>query len=141
MNYFKNTKHPIQPLEKDDDGVVRFKKNAIVRFLLDAGPFDLNQIAMMKSICIDDRVQFAQLIGYSHSGAADLSYFDDETWEAAEFMFNSGLSEDKARIQYLEERIEELKESLKIPVKMCAEMFGIHESDIWDLMRRPGEEG
>ena len=135
------TKHPIQPLEKDDNGVVRFKENAIVRFLLDAGPFDLNQIATMKSICIDDRVQFAQLIGYSHSGAADLSYFDDETWEAAGFMFDSGLSEEKARIQYLEERIEELKESLKVPVRMCAEMFGIHESDIWDLMRRPGEEG
>ena len=38
--------HPMQPIEKKD-GVIRFKENAIVRFLLDAGPNDLNSIALM----------------------------------------------------------------------------------------------
>lgn len=33
-----DSKHPMQSVRKDKDGVVRFKANAIVRFLLDAGP-------------------------------------------------------------------------------------------------------
>ena len=39
-------KHPLQPLYKDD-GIIRFKKNSIVRFLLDSGNHDLNSLAMM----------------------------------------------------------------------------------------------
>jgi hypothetical protein len=68
-------KHPIQPIEWDKSGVVRFKRNDIVRFLLDAGPFDMNQLACM-NFTKDDRWQFAQLIGYSVSGIGDLGYHD-----------------------------------------------------------------
>jgi hypothetical protein len=39
--------HPMQPLVLDEEGVIRFKKNAVVRFLLDAGSFNLNQIWRM----------------------------------------------------------------------------------------------
>ena len=56
-------KHPIQPLAPDERGTLRFKPNAIVRWLLDEGPFDLNQIAM-KQFSVEDQEQFAQLIGY-----------------------------------------------------------------------------
>lgn len=83
-------KHPIQPFEKDDSGVIRFKENKIVRFLLDEGPFDLNQIAVLseeKGFSKDDHVQFAQLIGYSFSGFTDLSYVNDKTWERANKKF------------------------------------------------------
>ncbi len=76
-------KHPIQPLETDGFGVVRFKQNAIVRFLLDDGPFDLNQLAAM-SFADEDREQFAQLIGYSLCGFGELSYATNKTYEAAE---------------------------------------------------------
>lgn len=65
--------HPMQPLEKDLSGTIRFKRNEIVRFLLDAGPFDMNKIALMP-FSQEDRVQFAQLIGYSVSGYGDLPY-------------------------------------------------------------------
>lgn len=75
-------KHPVQPLETDSSGVLRFKKNAIVRFLLDAGPFDMNQLALMP-FSQEDREQFAQLIGYSLSGFGELSYVSDETYERA----------------------------------------------------------
>ena len=67
------SKHPIQPIEVDAHGVSRFKENKIVRFLLEAGPFDLNQLAYM-NFSREDREQFAQLIGYSVSGFGDLSY-------------------------------------------------------------------
>ena len=74
--------HPIQPLEKDPNGVLRFKENKIVRFLLDNGGYDMNQIATM-SFSKEDREQFAQLIGYSLCGFGDLSYVSDETYERA----------------------------------------------------------
>jgi hypothetical protein len=76
-------KHPIQPLYRDDDGRIRFKQNAIVRFLLDAGPFDMNQLSYMP-FSIEDREQFAQLLGYSLSGFAELPYVTDATYERAE---------------------------------------------------------
>lgn len=68
--------HPMQPIEKDDQGVVRFRENKIVGFLLDAGPFDMNQIAKMP-FSVEDRRQFAQLIGYSVCGYGELSYAED----------------------------------------------------------------
>jgi len=74
--------HPVQPLIKTKSGTVRFKENAIVHFLLDNGPYDMNKLAGM-SFSDEDREQFAQLIGYSLSGFGDLSYVSDETYERA----------------------------------------------------------
>ena len=68
-----DNEQPMQPIVHDDDGERRFRENAIVRFLLDAGPFDLNQIALMP-FSPEDRRQLAQLIGYSVSGYEELSY-------------------------------------------------------------------
>jgi hypothetical protein len=72
----------MQPVCWSDD-VVRFKQNAIVRFLLDAGPFDMNQLALM-TFSDEDREQFAQLIGYSVSGYGELSYVRDESVNKAD---------------------------------------------------------
>ena len=69
---------PMQPVALDDKGVARFKQNAIVRFLLDAGPFDLNRLAVMP-FSDEDRMQFAQLIEYSVGGYEELSYVSDES--------------------------------------------------------------
>lgn len=85
-------RHPIQPLEMTESGVIRFKGNAIVRHLLDHGGIDLNKIGML-DFSREDREQFAQLIGYSHSGAGDLSYFSDETWAAARAVYDEGKTE------------------------------------------------
>lgn len=74
--------HPVQPLYKDEHGVVRFKGNAIVRFLLENGPYDLNRLGLM-GFSQDDREQFAQLIGYSLCGFGDLGYVSNETYERA----------------------------------------------------------
>ncbi len=74
--------HPIQPLLRDEHGTVRFKENAIVRYLLDNGGIDLNKLATLP-FSQNDREQFAQLIGYSLSGFGDLSYVSDRTYEKA----------------------------------------------------------
>jgi hypothetical protein len=76
--------HPVQPLITDEHGVLRFKQNAIVRFLLDNGPYDLNTLLGQMDFNEEDWQQFAQLIGYSLSGYGDLSYVTDEAYERAE---------------------------------------------------------
>lgn len=76
-------KHPMQPIYFDSDGTARFKANALVRFLLDAGPFDMNKLAMMPW-SDEDREQFAQLIGYSVSGFCELSYVSAEVYDRAD---------------------------------------------------------
>lgn len=102
------SKHPIQPLAYDEKGVLRFKANTIVQYLLDNGGIDLNKIACLP-FSKEDRQQFAQLIGYSLGGYSSLSYADNESCETAEKIFNEKLSEDKARIKALEAELNDLK--------------------------------
>lgn len=71
--------HPLQPVQLDERGVARFKPNKIVEGLLEvasAHGMDLNRIACM-NFPAEDHEQLAQLIGYSVSGAGELSYFSD----------------------------------------------------------------
>ncbi len=67
---------PMQPVV-DVDGVIRFAANPIVRFLLNAGPYDMNTIAELPGVSDAEHAQFAQLIGYSLRGYAELSYVTD----------------------------------------------------------------
>lgn len=76
--------HPMQPVELVR-GIVRFKANAIVRYLLEAGGIDLNQLAVM-TFPAEDREQFAQLIGYSVSGYNELSYVSNASAGAANIL-------------------------------------------------------
>ncbi len=77
----------MQPLVVDEHGVVRFRKNAIIDYMLTAGgrgeKFNLNTLAMRFEFSDEDRMQLAQLIGYSVSGYADLSYVSDESYDKA----------------------------------------------------------
>ena len=122
-------KHPIQPLALDENGVMRFKENKIVRFLLDAGQFDMNQLAMME-FSNDDREQFAQLIGYSLSGFSELSYVSDETYEAADLLSQGETCEKDARINSLEQIISETRAGV---AKAASALFKIHEDDFTDF--------
>ena len=79
----KKLRHPIQPLVIDEHGVLRFKENKIIRFLMEKSGFDLNKLAIEK-FSVEDREQLAQLIGYSHGGFSELSYASrrvkDKSW-------------------------------------------------------------
>ena len=124
----KSHKHPfpLQPIVKDERGTVRFRANAIVKWLLDAGPIDLNRIAA-RAFDAEDREQFAMLIGYSLGGASELSYFSDETIEAAEAMAKGAISEADARNAVLRETIEKVQDGMREGV---AELFGMHPDDL-----------
>lgn len=120
-------KHPIQPLEKDDHGTVRFKRNAIVRHLLDHGGIDLNQIAAM-NFPREDRVQFAQLIGYSLEGFSELrSYVSDDDYAAAAIMATGKKSEEQSRIQALEQTLAKIRKGL---VSAACAAFQVHPDDL-----------
>jgi len=80
------SKHPMQPLEKDKEGTIRFKQNKLVNFLLEWSStrgMNLNDLAIIP-FSDEDRCQFAQLIGYSTSGYAELHYVSDEDFGEVE---------------------------------------------------------
>jgi hypothetical protein len=83
--------HPIQPLVMTESGVVRFKENAIVSYLLANGGITMNDLAV-EDFTREDREQFAQLIGYSHSGSGDLPYMSDAVWYAAQSEYERRLA-------------------------------------------------
>lgn len=122
---YASLRHPIQPLAKDEHGTVRFKGNAIVRYLLDAGQFDMNHLAVTP-FSQEDREQFAQLIGYSLSGYSDLSYVRDDSYEAAAKMAE-GVDERDARIEALTEKLDSVRNGMR---EIVPNLFRIHPDDL-----------
>jgi hypothetical protein len=70
-------KHPRQPIGFGKDGVIRFKENAIVRWLVDSKRVSLNDIDG-RDFPREDVAQFWQMLGYSVSGFGDLKLVSDE---------------------------------------------------------------
>ncbi len=75
--------HPIQPLYKDDYGVIRFKENAIVRFLKETSSFDLDMLHKMP-FSVEDWEQFMMLLGYTLTGFGELYFVREETYGRVE---------------------------------------------------------
>jgi hypothetical protein len=102
-------KFPNQPTFIDRNGTIRFVKNPIVDFLLERGPFDLNDLAKER-FDDDASAQFAQLIGYSVCGWGDLSYVseakylsveNDAAGMSSEAAFEAGYAAGIARVKEL----------------------------------------
>lgn len=111
-------KHPIQPLELDDQGLLRFKANAIVDYCVKE--VGLNKLAAMFRIGeaehADDWNQLAQLIGYSHSGPP--SCLSQETWYAAKEMHEKGISEHEARARALRDLLDAAEDRIAKAIDM-----------------------
>jgi len=127
MTEEKLPQNPIQPLVTDKHGVLRFKANKIVKMLLDRGSLNMNDIAEFAGVSRDDRIQFAQLIGYSLCGFGDLSYADEVTYATASRMHENGISETEARNNHLEETLHSVQEKLREGV---AELYEICSEDL-----------
>lgn len=89
----------MQPVQRGSHGEIRFKPNAIVRDIVDNAAnmlaqhpmhrpgLDLNQIITdyhRGKYTQEDVEQFWQMMGYSLSGYAELSFISDETVAAAD---------------------------------------------------------
>jgi hypothetical protein len=128
MRTFEAMKNPIQPLYVDDKGVLRFKPNAIVQYLLDKGGLDLNMLAGIEGVSQTDWEQFHMLIGYSLSGFGELSSTSDETYEAADALSQDGaLNELEVRNRILCERIKSMRGQLREGIAL---LYGIHPDDL-----------
>ena len=73
-------KHPMQPLEDDRILGKRFKQNDIVRYLLDSGPYTLDDLEKMP-FDQEHKEQFIQLIGYSLASFCELDYVSGDTYD------------------------------------------------------------
>jgi len=103
-----NSLQPQQELALDEEGVLRFRNNAMVEFLLDNGGIDINHLASIP-FSKEDRMQFAQLIGYSLSGYGDLPYVTDISYDMADLSFNNteeNLSKLEIENKYLKKELE-----------------------------------
>lgn len=79
-------RHPVQPVEWNGRGVLRFRPNPIVQFLLDQCPVNLSQIGQQEGFTVHDWDQLHQLLGYSVSGCPIL---DRQTRREADLEANA----------------------------------------------------
>lgn len=87
----KRQEQPMQPIAFTKDGVIRFRKNMVLCFLLEEAregrKCDLNRIAQQRFSAnwpADDVEQFWQMLGYSVSGYGDLSFVRRSTIKKAD---------------------------------------------------------
>lgn len=124
----------MQPLTKDEDGVLRFQANKLVDALLEHGRttgFGLNELCTKfnPSEHGADWQQLSQLIGYSLSGYGSLSYVDDEAYNTASYMAQ-GLDERNARIVALESKLAELRLAINKLREPVAHLLEMHPDDL-----------
>jgi hypothetical protein len=74
--------NPAQPIIIDEHGVKRFQENAIVKFLLDSGPFDINDLFIDHNFSVSDHIQFCQLTGMSLQLFADQDFISNEDYDS-----------------------------------------------------------
>ena len=100
--------HPIQPLERDENGTLRFRANAIVRYLFNTGPVNASELRRIP-FSREDWEQFYQQLGFSLEHAP----VSEETRRAAKIMHNEGLSGLHARFRGLCEVLEATRAALR----------------------------
>jgi len=112
---------PLQPIAKG-----RFVPNRIVQMLLDVAPIGMNELACM-DFTDQERMQFAQLIGYSLVGFGELSYVDEETYAAAEKIVDLGWHEDEVRNAELRSQLSLVRAAVRDAAVL---LFKIHPDDL-----------
>jgi len=120
-------RHPMQPVQDDGKGVWRFKPNAIVKWLLETGPANLNDIAR-RGFPAEDQEQFAQLIGYSVSGFGDLPYASGENAELAQRIVEGTAKDtEDARNEILREMLATTRAKAREAIEVLGEIAGGEE--------------
>jgi hypothetical protein len=88
----------------------------------------MNHLACQK-FSVEDREQFAQLVGYSLGGFGTLSYVSNEAYTAAKTMYEQGIPELEARNAALRDELNTLKAALRGPVEQLAELLGVYPGE------------
>jgi hypothetical protein len=101
-------RHPVQPLIIDKYGVVRFKENMIVKSLKNMSNIHILD-KIWEGASDEDKEQLVQLFGQSLSTFRVFPFASPESIAIADTMYREKISEDKARIKWLEERVKGLE--------------------------------
>lgn len=97
----------------DKHGIVRFKENKIVSRMYDIMTDLYKSHAPVTSDYTDeDNEHFSQLIGVRWDDYKGLPFTTPETIAVADVMYREKISEDKARIKWLEKRVKELENQI-----------------------------
>lgn len=117
------SKFPFQPIIKDNNGVKRFEKNALVRHLLDSGNIKINDLAKKFDFTEfkEDWKQFAQLLGYSIEGFLSLDYCNDVDEKILQVDLNEINDSRDLQIKMQEFKLEQIKREIRI---LCIKVFG-----------------
>lgn len=142
-------KHPMQPIHLDALGTVRFQGNEIIKHLVECGVIDLNKLAVM-DFSNEDRMQLAQLMGYSVSGFGDLPYADPAVVAEADKIVQSGFqvaAQSNERIVWEYDITAETVSEASTP-KEAIDMLNARGAQGWELVqsqafpvREPGKLG
>lgn len=119
-------KHPIQPVEADEHGAQRFKKNEIVTWMIDELGDQAWHRIMITPFPREDREQFIQLLGHSLANASDEEYMSEEVINTA-FKMADGSDERDARIAVLEEMLEGARRGIQ---QAAGAIFKIEPEDL-----------
>lgn len=104
----------------------KFVQNDIVRFLLEKAGVNLSQLECM-DFDNEDQAQFAQLIGFSMDGYAELDYVSDMSYRVASKLSEApDLLELQAINKVLLEKVRKFESVLKSAVHAC-EVFDSNE--------------
>lgn len=96
----------------DKHGIVRFMSNHLVNHLFDVTT-DLHGYDFISEYPASEQEQLAQLTGISLKLFRKLPYVSPETIAVADAMYREKISEDKARIRWLENRVKELESQIR----------------------------
>ena len=104
-------KHPVQPLIMDKHGIVRFMSNRLVNYMFDVTA-NIHGYDFASDYPVAEQEQLAQLTGVSLKLFRNLPFATPETIAVADVMYREKISEDKARIRWLEKRVKELENQI-----------------------------
>lgn len=114
---------PIQPIQADEHGRVRFVKNRIVDMMLEEpGPWDMNTIyieVVKRGFTENEYFHFQQMIGYSVDGIP----VPDDLAETEINSVRESIDTYEARIVDLQAKLERMKALMRPAV---AELFEVH---------------
>jgi hypothetical protein len=122
-------KHPMQPIDRDESGTLRFKPNAIVRYLLLKAGSELDD-PELEEFSQEDREQFAQLLGCSLAAFGAMSCASAESYVAASKSLERGTNELEIRNQQLREELAALRAGLREPI---ARLYRLEEDVLHGL--------
>lgn len=109
--------HPFQPLGRDAEGLLRFKKNTMVEFMFSKGCISLSMDEFGKLLFpLEDREQFVQLLGCSLTNFSNLPYVRAETYSAVVQKTAISCSDAEAKVSVLQHTLDCIRDGLRIAV-------------------------